>query len=100
MTASRADAERDGVEVPTTMEEYCKKPNGSSSGLGGGSGHAGLDSHDIGSMDMDLYDDYDDMIDDDDEDDEDDIDEEEEEGQEVRFNSKGVIKLRPHTLDC
>merc|ERR1712038_250514 len=83
VTASRADAERDGVEVPTTMEEYYKKPNGSSSGLGGGSGHAGLDSHDIGSMDMDLYDDYDDMIGDDDEDDEDDIDEEEEEeGQE------------------
>ena len=75
------------------MEEYCKKPNGSSSALGGGSGHAGLDSHDIGSMDMDLYDDYDDMIDDDDEDDDDDIDEEEEEErQEVRFNSKGVIK--------
>jgi len=92
VTASRADAERDGVEVPTTMEEYCKKPNGSSSGLGGGSGHAGLDSHDIGSMDMDLYDDYVDMIDDDEDDDDDIDDEEEEEGQEGDGDGKQQLQ--------
>lgn len=68
--ASRTDADRDGVEVPTTMEEYCMKPKSGSGGhsqVGSGGG-----SHDIGGMDMDdLYDDddcYD--MDDDDEDEE------------------------------
>jgi len=87
--ASRQDADRDGVEVPTTMEEYCKKPKGSGSHSQVGSGGGGGGSHDIGGMDMDWDDDdcYD--IDDDDEDEEEDEDEEdaEEEGTQVTTTS-------------
>lgn len=49
--ASRGDAERDGVIVPTTMEEYCMKAKPAG---GGGGGHAVQDTIDM--MD-DLYDD-------------------------------------------
>jgi len=90
VTASRQEADRDGVEVPTTMEEYCMKPKSGSGGgqlgSGGGSG-AGGGSHDIGSMDMDdLYDD-DDCYDMDD-DDEEEEDEEDEEGVEEEGDSQ------------
>jgi len=63
--ASRSDAERDGVSVPTTMEEYCMKTKPSQHAGGGG-------VQDTIDMD-DLYDDDDDCydIDDDDMEDED-----------------------------
>ena len=94
VTASRQEADRDGVEVPTTMEEYCMKPKSGSGGgqlgSGGGSG-AGGGSHDIGSMDMDdLYDD-DDCYDMDD-DDEEEEDEEDDGGVE---EVKGHLKKSP-----
>jgi len=81
VTASRQDAERDGVQVPTTMEEYCRKPAHSHSGQVGSGGLTGGSGggHDIGGMDMDdLYDDYDDMDDDDDDEDDEDVEDEEE----------------------
>merc|ERR1719184_103352 len=66
VTASRQDAERDGVQVPTTMEEYCMKTKPSQ--------HAGSGVQDTIDMD-DLYDDDDDCYDIDD----DDLDEDEDE---------------------
>lgn len=63
MQASRAEAEKDGVVVPTTMEEYCMKPK-----------TRPPSSQDNIEMD-EFYDDCYDMDDDDeDEEDEEDID--------------------------
>lgn len=61
MAASRGDAERDGVVVPTTMEEYCMKAKPPQS------------SQDNIEMD-DFYDDCYDMDDEDENDDDDDDD--------------------------
>lgn len=68
--ASKADAEKDGVVVPTTMEEYCLKPKPPPSVQ---------DNIDID----DFYDDEDCFIDDDDDDDLDDDDMDDDDDQEA-----------------
>merc|ERR1719507_209107 len=68
---SKAEAEKDNVVVPMTMEEYCMKPKPRSSGVGSGNGVDNIE------MDDDFYDDCYDLDDDDDEDDEDDEEDEE-----------------------
>ena len=69
---SKAEAEKDNVVVPMTMEEYCMKPKPRSSGVGSGNGVDNIE------MDDDFYDDCYDLDDDDDEDDEDDEEDEDE----------------------
>jgi len=70
---SKAEAEKDNVVVPTTMEEYCMKPKPRSSVGGGVGGNGGVDNIE---MDDDFYDDCYDLGDDDDDDDDDEDDEE------------------------
>merc|ERR1711974_208373 len=70
---SKAEAEKDNVVVPTTMEEYCMKPKPRSSVGGGVGGNGGVDNIE---MDDDFYDDCYDLDDDDDDDDDDEDDEE------------------------
>merc|ERR1719226_110835 len=73
---SKAEAEKDNVVVPTTMEEYCLKPKPRSSPGGGGAGSGGVDNIE---MDDDFYDDCYDLDDDDEDEDEDDEDDDDDE---------------------
>ena len=72
---SKAEAEKDNVVVPTTMEEYCMKPKPRAGGVAVGGG--GVDNIE---MDDDFYDDCYDLDDDDEDDEDDEEDEDEEEG--------------------
>ena len=73
---SKAEAEKDNVVVPTTMEEYCMKPKPRAGGVAVGGG-GGVDNIE---MDDDFYDDCYDLDDDDDDDEDDEDDEDEEDG--------------------
>ena len=73
---SKAEAEKDNVVVPTTMEEYCMKPKPRSS-VGGVGGNGGVDNIE---MDDDFYDDCYDLDDDDDDEEDEEEDEDEEDG--------------------
>merc|ERR1719471_2351184 len=73
---SKAEAEKDNVVVPTTMEEYCMKPKPRAGGVAVGGGGGG----DNIEMDDDFYDDCYDLDDDDDDDEDDEEDEDEEDG--------------------
>ena len=75
MQLSKAEAEKDNVVVPTTMEEYCMKPKPRAGGVAVGGG--GVDNIE---MDDDFYDDCYDLDDDDEDDEEDEDDEDEEDG--------------------
>ena len=59
--ASRLDAEREGVVIPTTMEEYCKKAKNPDQLV-----QENIDMDDLYDDDYDLGDDCDDDDDDDD----------------------------------
>ncbi len=88
MQASKAEAEKDQVVVPTTMEEYCMKPKKPVSS----SQHDNIEIDDF--YDDDVYD----MDDDDEEEDEEDFDDDDDDGDDSQQGNgnSGRVRDRLH----